>query len=257
MYLKFDYQMMIRYSIPAERCFYTIKCIPKETGRQKLLEKQICMEPESRWLEGTDGWGNKKIYGLIQSPHDVFSYRITGKTELFPEVYEKAEMVGMYRYPYGKCIPGDKIRGYFRALDLCGCKSSLETCIRIMDGLHRDFSYVPKQTQVETTAEEAWKMGVGVCQDFAHIFETLLRLAGIPARYVCGLMLGEGESHAWVEACCDGRWIGLDPTNDCMADDRYIKLGDGRDASECAINRGILIGGGQQKQQVKVVVSRI
>ena len=49
----------------------------------------------------------------------------------------------------------------------------------------------------------------------------------------------------------------MDPTNDCMADDRYIKLGDGRDASECAINRGILIGGGQQKQQVKVVVNRI
>ena len=51
MYLKFDYQMKIRYSIPAERCFYTIKCIPKETGRQKLLEKQICMEPQSRWLQ--------------------------------------------------------------------------------------------------------------------------------------------------------------------------------------------------------------
>ncbi len=256
MYLKFDYQMKIRYSTPVERCFYTIKCIPKKTARQRLLEKQITMEPETRWTEGTDGWGNPKIYGLIQSPHDVFSFHITGRTELFPDVYEKADMVGVYRYPYGKCIPGDEIRGYFRTLELSGCKSSLETGIRIMDRLHRDFSYVPKQTQVETTAEEAWKLGAGVCQDFAHIFETLLRLAGIPARYVCGLMLGEGESHAWVEACCDGRWIGLDPTNNCPADDRYIKLGDGRDASECAINRGILISGGRQEQQVKVVVSR-
>ena len=55
MFLQFDYQMQIRYSMPVERCYYTIKCIPKETGRQKLLEKEIQMEPESKWMEGTDG----------------------------------------------------------------------------------------------------------------------------------------------------------------------------------------------------------
>ncbi|MDD7434847.1 MAG: transglutaminase family protein [Lachnospiraceae bacterium] len=39
-----------------------------------------------------------------------------------------------------------------------------------------------------------------VCQDYAHIFIVLLRLAGVPARYVCGLLAGEGASHAWVES---------------------------------------------------------
>ncbi len=257
MYLQFDYQMQIRYSMPVERCYYTIKCIPKENCRQKLLEKEIHMEPESLWMEGTDGWGNQKIYGSIQNPHDLFLFHISGKVEIDPKKYEKSNIAGMYRYPLGKCVPGDGILNYFMTLDLNGCKNELEKCIRIMDRLHQDYLYVPDQTETHTTAEEAWNLGMGVCQDYAHIYETLLRLTGIPARYVCGLMVGEGASHAWVEALCDGKWIGLDPTNDCLVSDSHIKLGDGRDASECAINRGILINGGNQNQQVKVVVRRI
>ena len=70
-------------------------------------------------------------------------------------------------------------------------------------------------------------------------------------------MIGEGESHAWVEAFCEGKWIGLDPTNNCLVRDCHVKLGDGRDASECAINRGILINGGDQWQQVKAIVRRV
>lgn len=257
MVLQFDYQMQIRYSIPVERCFYTIKCIPKETGRQTLLEKKIQMEPDSRWMEGSDGWGNPKIYGSIPSPHSLFSFGISGKVEIRPEIYEEASMVGMYRYPSGKCIPGAGILQYFHSLDTEQGRTDLKTCIRMMDRLHRDYSYRPLQTEAHTTAEEAWKLGMGVCQDYAHIYETLLRLQGIPARYVCGLMLGEGASHAWVEAFCDGKWIGLDPTNNCPAGDSYIKLGDGRDATECAINRGILFNGGEQEQQVNVVVKKI
>ena len=51
-----------------------------------------------------------------------------------------------------------------------------------------------------------------------------------------------------------GRWIAFDPTNDCLVLDRHIKLGDGRDASDCAINRGILWGGGRQSQKVGALV---
>lgn len=255
MHLQFDYQMQIRYSMPVERCFYTIKCIPKETRCQKLLEKEIQMQPDSQWSEGTDGWGNKKIYGAIGTPHDIFDFRIQGKVEIIPEVYEEENgSTGMYRYPFGKCIPGKGILEYFHSLELSENGDDLEKCIRIMNCLYQNFSYVPKQTQTSTTAEEAWVLGMGVCQDFAHIYETLLRLSGIPARYVCGLMAGEGASHAWVEALCDGKWIGFDPTNNCLAAEGYIKLGDGRDASECAINRGILINGGDQTQQIKAIV---
>ena len=260
MYLQYDYQMRIRYSASVEKCFYTIKCIPKTTMRQKATETIIQMSPQSDWSYGEDGWKNKTIYGNIQKAHDTFEFRVHGKVEIQPSKYEeKADryQVGMYCYPFGKCCPGDGLRQYFASADLMGCGSALEKSIRIMHDLYRHFSYVSRQTEVSTSAEEAWHIGMGVCQDYAHIFIVLLRLAGIPARYVCGLLAGEGASHAWVEAFCEGRWIGLDPTNDCCVGNSHIKLGDGRDASECAINRGILIGGGIQQQDVCAVVKQI
>lgn len=258
MHLQFDYQMEIRYSKPVERCYYTIKCIPKESARQKLVEKTIRMEPESCWAEGTDGWGNPKLYGHISKPHDIFRFQIEGTVESLPEQFEEETgLAGMYRQPFGKTIPGSELFGYFNSLDHSGYGQDKETCSRIMDEMRAHFSYEKEQTEAGTTAEQAWRLGKGVCQDYAHIYLALLRMAGIPARYVCGLMEGEGESHAWVEALLDGKWVGIDPTNCCPAGEGYIKLGDGRDASECAINRGILFNGGEQSQIIRAVVRRI
>lgn len=71
-------------------------------------------------------------------------------------------------------------------------------------------------------------LGQGVCQDYAHIFLALLNLAGIPARYVTGLLIGEGASHAWVEVLHHGAWYGLDPTNDAPVLTDYINMGNQR-----------------------------
>lgn len=46
----------------------------------------------------------------------------------------------------------------------------------------------------------------------------------------------------------------LDPTNNKLVDDDYIKLSHGRDASDCLINRGVIVGGGEQTQDIKVHV---
>ena len=85
----------------------------------------------------------------------------------------------------------------------------------------------------------------------------LCRLNGLPARYVSGMLIGEGFSHAWVEVFCNGRWYGFDPTNDVLVTDSHIKIGVGRDAYDCQINRGIIKGGGSQTQTVEVKVNEI
>ena len=43
-----------------------------------------------------------------------------------------------------------------------------------------------------------------------------------------------------------GKWYGVDPTNHLVVSDSHIRIGVGRDASECQINRGIVTGGGIQ-----------
>lgn len=259
--LPFVYHMEMNYEEIVQRCYFTIKCIPKEIAGQRLREIKISLLPDTDISWGEDSFGNKKIYGCIAKPHSRMILDVRGNVEVFPgEEAEggREEKTGIFRFPHGKCVPGAGLRQYFSSLDFSGCRDELSVCRAVMQRLHQDFSYVPGITQPDTKAEEAWSLGKGVCQDYAHIYITLLRMAGIPARYVCGLICGEGESHGWAEALCQGVWVGFDPTNNCLVRERYsqyIKLGDGRDAADCAINRGIMWGGGAQVQKVEVSVS--
>ena len=102
-------------------------------------------------------------------------------------------------------------------------------------------------TTVATTAAEAYALRRGVCQDIAHVMLTVCRLAGIPARYVSGHLLGEqGGSHAWVEVLVpDGpgaRALAFDPTNGCRAGGRHLPVAVGRDYADVAPTSGVYTG---------------
>ena len=49
----------------------------------------------------------------------------------------------------------------------------------------------------------------------------------------------------------------MDPTNDLLVTDSHIRIGCGRDALDCMINRGVMLGGGTQTQSIRVNVSEI
>jgi len=93
-----------------------------------------------------------------------------------------------------------------------------------------------------------------VCQDFAHLTIGILRLAGVPARYVSGYLapapnepIGwmQQASHAWLEAWLPGSgWVGYDPTNRCRADERHIGMAIGRDYNDVPPLRGVYSSGG-------------
>ncbi|MCM1157505.1 MAG: transglutaminase family protein [Bacteroidales bacterium] len=256
--LHFEYKMEINYEESVGRCYFTIKCIPREDARQRLLGMEISLLPETEYSFGEDSFGNRQIYGCETEPHKQFVFQTSGDVEILQTEYEEVqeEMAGIFCVPHGKCIPGSGLLEYYKSYDFSTCSSPYEICMAWMHRLYQDFSYVPGVTQVRTTAEEAWGLGKGVCQDYAHIYVTLLRLAGIPARYVCGLIIGEGASHAWAEALCDNRWVAFDPTNDCLVLDHYIKLGHGRDAADCAINRGLMWNSGAQSQKIEALVKK-
>lgn len=76
----------------------------------------------------------------------------------------------------------------------------------------------------------------GVCQDFAHVMLAACRAEGFLARYVSGMVPGEGETHAWVEVYEDGHWHACDPTFNKPADEGYIKLAHGHDTNDSAVN---------------------
>ncbi len=133
-----------------------------------------------------------------------------------------------------------------------GRQDDYETALYFMRRIHEDFSYQKGVSDTNTTSEQTFERRAGVCQDFAHVLITLCRMAGIPARYAAGILEGEGETHAWAEILSDGKWYGLDPTNNCAVDGRYIKFSQGRDCRDCLVNRGIYFNPAHETQKIRV-----
>lgn len=260
-FLNYEYKMKIAYSEPVDKCYYTIKSIPTNDFRQRSISYDIKMTPESKSTSSNDSFGNSQIIGCVNSKHSEFEFIIKGLVETYNVNTSggvNLNTAGMYKYPYGKCIPGDNIKAYADELkgEVSACDNVIDKCLLIMNRLHEKMEYVPGSTEIDTTAEDSFSRGHGVCQDFSHIFICLLRLFNIPARYVCGLIVGEGKSHAWVEAISGENYVAFDPTNNKCITDEYIKLGVGRDAFDCSINRGVMWGGGTQTQEISVNVQK-
>lgn len=257
--LHFEYYMKIDYSIEVARCNFTIKCIPQTNARQLVENLDIIICPPTKHCNGVDGLGNKQIYGLNDIPHNKFYFKISGDVTAGNADYEEAsndDIAMIFNHAHGLNEPGEKIKAYYETLKLEGV-TNREKANEMMTRLYSDYTYESGATNIKTTAEEAFALGKGVCQDYAHIFIALLHLARIPARYVTGLIIGEGQSHAWVEILEDGRWYGYDPTNNEIVDDKHIKIGIGRDAYDCTINRGIMHGGGLHTQTISVNVTEM
>jgi transglutaminase-like putative cysteine protease len=146
-----------------------------------------------------------------------------------------------------------------------GAKSltPLQAAEKLRTYVYDHFAYIKGVTTVETTLDEIWKLKAGVCQDFAHILLALLRQIHIPARYVSGYicpnkngMRGEGATHAWIEAYIPfNGWVGLDPTNNCLAEDLHVRLAVGRSFADCSPVKGTYKGTAGQVLEVGVSVS--
>jgi transglutaminase-like putative cysteine protease len=82
----------------------------------------------------------------------------------------------------------------------------------------------------------------GVCRDFAVLYTTLARAAGIPTRVATGLVYSEGAFyyHAWAESYV-GKWIDVDATlPTAFVDATHLKLAHG--AVESMFSSGRVMG---------------
>jgi transglutaminase-like putative cysteine protease len=136
---------------------------------------------------------------------------------------------------------------------------------RLMGEMYARFEYSPRSTRVDSPIDEALAARKGVCQDLAHIFLSLVRPLGIPARYVSGYLFQtagshdrstDGAMHAWVEVLLpDLGWVGLDPTNNLIADDRHVRVAIGRDYADVPPTRGVFKGVSTVRSELNVAVA--
>jgi transglutaminase-like putative cysteine protease len=136
--------------------------------------------------------------------------------------------------------------------------------------IHERFQYMKGATHVHSSIEDALSVSAGVCQDFAHVMLGVVRMRGIPGRYVSGYLvpgstaapeakqedvIGGQATHAWAEVLMpNGGWMAFDPTLGKPVGLRHIRLAYGRDYGDVAPVRGVYKGHAGQSLSVDVRV---
>lgn len=111
-------------------------------------------------------------------------------------------------------VPSDSEQFQTLAKEVIGDETRVAAAAyKIHDYVH-DLMGVNAGIGVMRDAAEILETKEGVCRDHAILTGTLLRAAGIPTRFVNGLVFAEGAFyyHAWVEFWDGSNWIGLDST---------------------------------------------
>jgi len=213
-------------------------------------KKLQSLKPSEAWEKlRSDKVVDRFIEFLLPTPY----------TEVTDEIRELMELI-----PSLTVISG----GEESSSEAVPASSVYEWIDALCDYIRTHFIYDPEATTVNTKAYELIDKQRGVCQDFAHLMIAVCRAKGVPARYVSGyhfvgdLQGGaadfEQASHAWVEAYVpELGWCSFDPTNKTAFDDRYVKLGHGRDYLDIVPVKGIYRGTGKQQLFVTVDVQKL
>jgi transglutaminase-like putative cysteine protease len=136
----------------------------------------------------------------------------------------------------------------------------------VCEWVHKTLTYEAGATGVHTSAVEAYIARRGVCQDLSHLAIGMLRVMGVPTRYVSGYLhpggnieIGKavtGESHAWIE-WFDGSWNRFDPTNLTAPGQAHVVVGRGRDYGDVPPVKGVYAGPDATGNEVTVKVTRL
>ena len=113
----------------------------------------------------------------------------------------------------------------------------------VCDFVHSHIEFGYPHARATRTAAEAYREGVGVCRDYAHLAVALCRCLNIPARYCTGYLgdigmpppYGPMDFAGWFEAYLGGRWHTFDPRNNVPRIGRIL-MARGRDACDVALS---------------------
>jgi transglutaminase-like putative cysteine protease len=244
---------------------------PRELPRQRCLSHELLIEPEAADSSTSrDAYGNISSYFHVTERHDTLAITSNSVVEVDPpppELYgsgsaqapwEIARPVGMegalateFTLDLQQPEITDEVRDYAAPSFQSG-RPLIDVLRDLASRIYSDFTYKSGSTTVSTKVSEVLAVREGVCQDFARLAIACLRANGLATSYVSGYlatdpppgkerMIGIDATHAWASVWTpQNQWLGVDPTNDQMVDERYIIAAVGRDYADVPPLRGII-----------------
>lgn len=265
------------YQEPINDSANQIMLYPIEDQHQEVIEHQLkitdnpLIETYKDYYDNTVGsFTNPGVHSalVIDSQLTVITYPQTSPEDFTPQKQQWDELQKLrYQLPYINFLLPQQFKSLPEVLQIAQQENHreqtpLQLAKALSNFIYHHFEYKAGVTTVETTLDEIWELKSGVCQDFAHLLLVMLRLVNIPARYVSGYicpnkngMRGEGATHAWVEAYIPFfGWLGLDPTNNIVVENKHVRLAVGRNFSDCSPVKGTYKGNARHYLEVKVTV---
>jgi hypothetical protein len=231
---------------------FALRIIPPETNVQKILSCNLNISPCVCTQQTVDAFGNNVTAGYMKNDHRFLDFEIKGTAEVDHSKY-CTDYMPCYLYQSEYTMPDENLINFYKSIKKDCVGTVQERTAYICDVLSDVVMYQKGVTDTSTTASQAFALKKGVCQDYSHILISLLRMDGIPARYIAGLAFCDGETHSWVEYWTGEHWEGIDPANNCLVSDDYLVISQGRDFRDCAIDRGVMFG--KYTQQLQLVRS--
>lgn len=282
MHLRLTHRTEYRYSYPAQDSHNEVRLMPLTDVTQRCHDFRVRTDPPVNVYAYDEPGGTVHHFG-IRFPHDRLEIVAEAIVEtLLTNPFEGLDLAGKdwshYADPHTQAafteflVPSPYVPAHPAARQIAeeAKAHSDGTIVGFLTGLnhaiHDRMDYDQDATHVHSTLDEVVQLRAGVCQDFTHLMLACARSQGIPSRYVSGYlyvgsaagMRGDQATHAWLECRLpDGRWLALDPTNNLLANDRYIRVHTGRDYSEVAPTRGIYVGVPASSLKVSVRVEQI
>jgi transglutaminase-like putative cysteine protease len=274
MILEIIHDTIFEYDAPVTDSYVELRLTPLVDRSQHLLEHRPHVVPPCPVRQYVDFLGNTVSYFNLLEAHTRMEIRFESLVETFPYPYRGFGIAAEEResanarlalYDFLQPTPLTAITDEFHEFicPLAGLRGAppQEAAEKIGDAIFTTFRYEGAVTNAASPIADMLRHRAGVCQDFAHLMLASCRFLGFPARYSSGYVLGaedteqEVASHAWVQVFDpDHGWFGVDPTHNKWVEDRYVRLGVGRDYRDVPPNRGLYRGAAKEDLTVRVVL---
>ncbi len=284
---RITHKTVYEYSDTVPMCRNKVYLTPRSMPRQTCSYHRLVVKPTPGELRRrTDYFGNSHTYFVITEGHRRLS--VTGistvdakpaprpaaaESPAWEQVREKLPTLRgrEQRQNYEFCfdspyVPRRPELAEYAAVSFAPGRPIVECVADFTSRMHREFTYDPTATNVNTPVEEVFEKRRGVCQDLAHVQLACLRSLGLAARYVTRYLrtrplngeprlTGADASHAWVSVYLgETGWLDVDPTNNLIVGEDHVTLAWGRDYGDVCPISGLFVGGGSHTLNVAVDV---
>jgi len=271
------------YNKPVYESAMEVRMQPRSEGRQRCSMFSLQVSPRARVHSYRNHVGNTVHHFDIPRAHEHLTVTADALVEVMPmnalpdrldpSAWDQIDQeVQANDYWHALCPshftePTDKLQELAEEIVAVRRDDPLTVLRDITVRIYLNFAYCQRTTEVDSQIDLTLESRQGVCQDFAHIFIALVRPLGIPTRYVSGYLFHDSEegdrsaddaTHAWAECLLpELGWVGFDPTNNLLGDERHIRVAVGRDYGDVPPTRGIYKGDAESKLSVSVKVNRL